>query len=282
MGELNSIKPRLSPQEVPQFSQYAARSLNAMALQCGSTPQDLIERFEKQPVTRDSMRSRLEKIDAPEMLDIVMRQLRREVMTALIVRDLSARADFQEVVSTVTALAEETVSAAVRVHSRKLAQRFGVPMGVSGAPQDLLVVGMGKLGGEELNVSSDIDLVFVYDEGGETQAVGEFSSARRLVTNHEFFDRLARRVIASINEIDGTGFVFRVDMRLRPFGDSGPLVISWQCLKSISIARVATGSALPGSKDALSTVGFLLVKRTLRRPSAISIRWCGLLCFGNT
>ena len=55
MGELNSIKPRLSPQEVPQFSQYAARSLNAMALQCGSTPQDLIERFEKQPVTRDSM-----------------------------------------------------------------------------------------------------------------------------------------------------------------------------------------------------------------------------------
>ena len=103
MGELNSIKPRLSPQEVPQFSQYAARSLNAMALQCGSTPQDLIERFEKQPVTRDSMRSRLEKIDDPEMLDIVMRQLRREVMTALIVRDLSARADFQEVVSTVTA-----------------------------------------------------------------------------------------------------------------------------------------------------------------------------------
>ena len=226
MGELNSIKPRLSPQEVPQFSQYAARSLNAMALQCGSTPQDLIERFEKQPVTRDSMRSHLEKIDAPEMLDIVMRQLRREVMTALIVRDLSARADFQEVVSTVTALAEEAVSAAVRVHSRKLAQRFGVPMGVSGAPQDLLVVGMGKLGGEELNVSSDIDLVFVYDEGGETQAVGEFSSARRQVTNHEFFDRLARRVIASINEIDGTGFVFRVDMRLRPFGDSGPLVIS--------------------------------------------------------
>ena len=69
------------------------------------------------------------------MLDIVMRQLRREVMTALIVRDLSARADFQEVVSTVTALAEETVSAAVRVHSRKLAQRFGVPMGVSGAPR---------------------------------------------------------------------------------------------------------------------------------------------------
>lgn len=226
MGELNSTKPRLTPQEVPQFSQYAARSLNAMALQSGTTVQDLIERFQKEPVTREAMRSRLEKIDDPEMLDMVMRQLRREVMTTLIVRDLTAHADFHEVVGTVTALAEETVSAAVRVHSRKLAQRFGVPVGVSGEPQDLLVVGMGKLGGEELNVSSDIDLVFVYDEGGETQAIGEFASARRQVTNHEFFDRLARRVIASINEIDGTGFVFRVDMRLRPFGDSGPLVIS--------------------------------------------------------
>ena len=131
MGELNSTKPRLTPQEVPQFSQYAARSLNAMALQSGTTVQDLIERFQKEPVTREAMRSRLENIDDPEMLDMVMRQLRREVMTTLIVRDLTAHADFHEVVSTVTALAEETVSAAVRVHSRKLAQRFGVPVGVS-------------------------------------------------------------------------------------------------------------------------------------------------------
>ena len=128
MGELNSTKPRLTPQEVPQFSQYAARSLNAMTLQSGTTVQDLIERFQKEPVTREAMRSRLEKIDDPEMLDMVMRQLRREVMTTLIVRDLTAHADFHEVVGTVTALAEETVSAAVRVHSRKLAQRFGVPL----------------------------------------------------------------------------------------------------------------------------------------------------------
>lgn len=217
---------RLTPQEVPQYSQYAARALNAMALRSGTTSEALVDGFLKQPFEREKMRERLDRFDDPDLLDSAMRELRREVMTSLIVRDLTGCADFQEVVSTVTALAEETVSAAVCVHSRKLAQRFGVPVGVSGAAQDLMVVGMGKLGGEELNVSSDIDLVFVYDEGGETQAIGEFASARKQITNHEFFDKLARRVIASINEIDGTGFVFRVDMRLRPFGDSGPLVLS--------------------------------------------------------
>ena len=217
---------RLTPQEVPQYSQYAARALNAMALRSGTTTEALVDGFLKQPFERAKMRERLDRFDDPDLLDFAMRELRREVMTSLIVWDLTGCADFQEVVSTVTALAEETVSAAVRVHSRKLAQRFGVPVGISGDAQDLMVVGMGKLGGEELNVSSDIDLVFVYDEGGETQAIGEFASARKQITNHEFFDKLARRVIASINEIDGTGFVFRVDMRLRPFGDSGPLVLS--------------------------------------------------------
>lgn len=226
MSDTISEPQRLTPQEVPEYSLYACRALNAMAMRSSTTPEALIEGFMREPIARQAMRARLEPIDDPDMLDVSMRELRREVMTSLIVRDLTSRADFREVVSTVTALAEETLSAAVRVHSRQLAQRFGVPVGVSGQPQDLLVVGMGKLGGEELNVSSDIDLVFVYDEGGQTQAIGEFVQARRQIANHEFFDKLARRVIASINELDGTGFVFRVDMRLRPFGDSGPLVLS--------------------------------------------------------
>ncbi len=220
------LTPRLELQEVPKLSHYADRSLTAMALRSGTTPRELMQKLAQAPVTREDMRARLEKIDDLDLLDTAMRELRREVITTLIIRDLTARADFAEVTGTVTALAEETVSAAVRVHSRKLAERFGVPVGQSGEPQDLLVVGMGKLGGAELNVSSDIDLVFVYDEGGQTEARGEFANARRQVSNHEFFDKLAKRVIAAINELDGTGFVFRVDMRLRPFGDSGPLVLS--------------------------------------------------------
>lgn len=226
MSDSNLDTPRLTAQEVPLYSQYAARSLAAMSARSGTDAAVLVEHFMREPVTREIMRARLENIDEPELLDTAMRELRREVMTSLVVRDLTNHANFSEVVQTMTALAEETVSAAVRVHSRKLAERFGVPTGVSGQPQDLLVVGMGKLGGEELNVSSDIDLVFVYDEAGDTQPRGEFANARRQIANHEFFDKLARRVIASINELDGTGFVFRVDMRLRPFGDSGPLVLS--------------------------------------------------------
>ena len=222
---------RLTPQEVPQFSQYAARALHAMALRRATTPEAIVAGCLAQPVTRSDMRARLETIDDADLLDAAMRELRREVMCSIIVRDLTGRADFYEVTQTVTALAEETVSAAVRVHTRALARRFGVPVGESGTAQDLLVVGMGKLGGAELNVSSDIDLVFVYDEGGQTQAVGEYACARRQISNHEFFDKLAKRVIASLNETDGIGFVFRVDMRLRPFGDSGPLVLSSNMLE---------------------------------------------------
>ena len=114
-----------------QYSQYAARALNAMALRSGTTSEALVDGFLKQPFEREKMRERLDRFDDPDLLDSAMRELRREVMTSLIVRDLTGCADFQEVVSTVTALAEETVSAAVRVHSRKLAQRFGVPVGIS-------------------------------------------------------------------------------------------------------------------------------------------------------
>ena len=89
-----------------------------------------------------------------------------------------------------------------------------LPIGADGVPQDLLVVGMGKLGGGELNVSSDIDLIFVYDEDGETNG----ANVRRRISNHEFFAQLGRRVIALINDVTADGFVFRVDMRLRPNG----------------------------------------------------------------
>ena len=93
-------------------------------------------------------------------------------------------------------------------------------------PQDFLVVGMGKLGGQELNVSSDIDLVFVYDEQGRCRPTESCPNPRRELSNAEFFERLSKKVIAALSDISGAGFVFRVDMRLRPNGDSGPIVIS--------------------------------------------------------
>ncbi|MGZ9059979.1 MAG: hypothetical protein ACXW14_12130, partial [Burkholderiaceae bacterium] len=157
--------------------------------------------------------------DPVQRLTIALRRLRRRVMLTLIARDATGRAELTEVVTTMTLLAELALQTAIAAQARELAADHGMPTSADGVPQDLLVVGMGKLGGGELNVSSDIDLIFVYDEDGETVC----SNARRRLTNHEFFAQLGRRVIALLNDVTADGFVFRVDMRLRPNGSAGPL-----------------------------------------------------------
>ena len=148
------------------------------------------------------------------------------MLLGLIARDVTGVAGLAEVMRTTTALAELALGSALSLHARELARAHGVPFSADDVPQDLLVVGMGKLGGGELNVSSDIDLVFVYDRDGTTRASDGQSEVRRPLTNQEFFERLGRRVIAALAEVTADGFVFRVDMRLRPNGDSGPLVVS--------------------------------------------------------
>jgi glutamate-ammonia-ligase adenylyltransferase len=164
-------------------------------------------------------------------LDAGLRRIRGQVFAALIDRDLDGRADVGEVMHTTTALAEAAIGAALAFHARRLAATHGVPFGgASGEPVDLLVVGMGKLGGGELNVSSDVDLIFVYGENGETRATAEFAQVRSLA-NEEFFGRLGRKLIATLAETTDDGFVFRVDMRLRPDGDAGPLVASLAMLE---------------------------------------------------
>ncbi len=150
------------------------------------------------------------------VLDAALRRLRRRVVLHALARDLTGRAALAEVCAAVTRLADVATAAAVSFHHAALAEVHGEPCSEDGVPQRLVVIGMGKLGGGELNVSSDVDLVFVYPEAGET-------TGPRRVANSEFFDRLGRRVITSLNDRTSDGFVFRVDMRLRPYGDSGPL-----------------------------------------------------------
>lgn len=171
--------------------------------------------------------------DEAQRLTIALRRLRQRVLVSLIARDATGRAALSEVVGTMTALAELAIRAVVAAHARDLAALHGTPVGADGAPQDLLVIGMGKLGGGELNVSSDIDLIFVYDEDGETNSQNE---SRRL-SNHEFFARLGRRVIAALNDLTAEGFVFRVDMRLRPNGSAGPLAVSNAMLEEYLMAQ---------------------------------------------
>ncbi len=160
-----------------------------------------------------------------------VRRVRKQVMVKLILRDLNGLGDLNEVMQAMTGLAEIVVQQAQVCLMKSLGAQFGSPIGaVSQTPQELLVIGMGKLGGGELNVSSDIDLIFVYAEDGETNGA-------RMLSNHEFFTRLGRRLINIINEATGDGYVFRVDMRLRPYGDSGPLVMSFAALEEYLVTQ---------------------------------------------
>ncbi len=160
-----------------------------------------------------------------------LRALRRRVMLRVIARDLAGLAPLDEVVATVSALADSTVGAAADWLERDFTARHGTPRGeAGGAPQQLHVIAMGKMGGFELNASSDIDLVMVYPEEGQTDGP-------RPLTNHEFFVRIAQRLTGVLSEITPEGFVFRVDNRLRPWGDAGPLAAGFDALEDYLITH---------------------------------------------
>ncbi len=164
-------------------------------------------------------------------LSRALRRLRKRVMLKLLARDLGGLANLDEVMATMTSLAELSVRRAQEHAMASLVQQFGTPTGSSSRQaQEMVVIGMGKLGGGELNVSSDIDLIFVYPEDGETDGP-------RPLGNHEFFSKLGRRLINLIHELTGEGYVFRVDMRLRPYGDSGPLVMSFAALEEYLVTQ---------------------------------------------
>jgi len=149
-----------------------------------------------------------------------LRELRRAEMVRIAWRDLTGAASLQETLAGLTAFADAAIRGARDFGVRALSDRFGRPRSAGGEELELVVLGMGKLGGGELNFSSDIDLVFAYPEGGETDG-------RKCIDNEEYFTRLGRVLIRILDAPTVEGFVFRVDMRLRPFGDAGPLVASF-------------------------------------------------------
>lgn len=158
-----------------------------------------------------------------------LRLCRQSVLARLIFRDLNGHADLAEVMKTISLFARFVVEQA-RLAGEHALSSFGQPKTAAGDLQRLLVVGMGKLGGDELNVSSDIDLIFIYPESGETDG-------RRSLSHQEYFTRLGKFIIKALNEVTAYGFVFRVDMRLRPFGDAGPLVMSFNVLENYLLTQ---------------------------------------------
>jgi glutamate-ammonia-ligase adenylyltransferase len=179
----------------------------------------------------EAMRAFIARTGADEArLRATLRQLRTWTLCHLIVRDLGGLADLAEVTETMTVLAEVTTQHAHDTLRTALVARYGEPRSAEGEAQELIIIGMGKLGGRELNVSSDIDLIFVYPEDGDT-------SGPKVLSNFEFFERLGKQIIAALAELTEHGQVFRVDMRLRPNGDSGPLVASFDMLENYFVTQ---------------------------------------------
>ena len=260
------MKPSLIPAE--QASRFYRHWLNA-------------DREKRESEIQSLIHSPLHRLDLPALLQHeigngfslprAMRRIRNLLICAIIERDLSGKADLSEVVETMTLFAEFAIRTHLDSLYEELTETHGTPVGAhSGKKQKMIVLGMGKLGGRELNVSSDIDLIFVYPENGETVAT---RSGQRTLSNQEFFTRLGKRFIKALSEIAEDGFTFRVDMALRPNGASGPLVASIGMVEQYLIVQGREweryawikARAITGDPEDIETLGHIVRPFIYRR-----------------
>ncbi|MBE9537817.1 MAG: bifunctional [glutamate--ammonia ligase]-adenylyl-L-tyrosine phosphorylase/[glutamate--ammonia-ligase] adenylyltransferase [Proteobacteria bacterium] len=207
------------------FVAQAARSRPAMLLhllQSGSLQRSLLATGEGEIL--EGLQLLLAEPDVE--LEQVLRRYRQSHMVRIVWRDFCRLADTTETIVDTSLLAEACIGEALEFSRRQLETRFGQPRGgSSGSAQQLIVLAMGKLGARELNVSSDIDLIFAFPEAGSTD------SPDASISNQEFFTKLGQVLVNALDKVTVDGFVFRVDMRLRPYGDSGALVSSFAALE---------------------------------------------------
>ncbi|MBA6363351.1 bifunctional [glutamate--ammonia ligase]-adenylyl-L-tyrosine phosphorylase/[glutamate--ammonia-ligase] adenylyltransferase, partial [Colwellia sp. BRX8-8] len=221
----------LSKQQLADFHQALMASdfiLNS-ALQC---PDIVVSLFSSERVYQTdcpNYQQMLTELIAPceseEQLHKILRQFRLQEMVNIAVADLLFDLELTLSLERLSELADQLILAALNWLTLLCQEKWGIPNSKNGEVQQLLVYGMGKLGGRELNFSSDIDLIFTYPEMGETQG------ARRSLDNQQFFIRLAQKLITALHQKTADGFVYRVDMRLRPFGESGPLVLTFNAME---------------------------------------------------
>ena len=206
-----------------RHSGYFRRSLQALSAAIGEdAARSRLAELARRALDDAAIEALAKSVAVRDDTGATLRRTRTWLMLTLIERDLGGAASLEEVCTTMTRFATFATGSALRRAAAGLAGRHGRPLDRQGRPQDLLAVGMGKAGGNELNVSSDLDLVFVYREDGESEGV---DGAGRIASS-EWMHRLARRAIELLADYTADGFVFRVDTRLRPNGDSGPLVVS--------------------------------------------------------
>ncbi|MFW5444091.1 MAG: bifunctional [glutamate--ammonia ligase]-adenylyl-L-tyrosine phosphorylase/[glutamate--ammonia-ligase] adenylyltransferase [Methylococcaceae bacterium] len=169
-------------------------------------------------------------IDSEKTLMLVLRQFRCREMVRIAWRDLAGWSDLEETLSDLTELAEVCIQFALDYLYQQACERRGVPTTEEGTSINIVVLGMGKLGAWELNYSSDIDLIFSYAEDGVL-------NDRKETTYGEFFSRICRSLVKVLDEITADGFVFRTDIRLRPFGDSGPILMTFDGMESYYLTQ---------------------------------------------
>ena len=175
---------------------------------------------------QDSLQSILAPLETEEQLHKAVRCFRQREQVRLIWRDLTRASDMRTTTRELSWLADACVEQVMDWLYVPACERWGTPTGRhSKKPLRMVVLGMGKLGANELNLSSDIDLIFVYPENGETEG------SKKCLENQEFFIRLGKKLIQALDNLTFDGFVFRVDMRLRPFGSAGPLAISFDAME---------------------------------------------------
>ena len=166
-----------------------------------------------------------------EQLSQCLRVFRRREMIRIVWRDFTRQASMIETARDATLLAEACINGALDILHPLSCLQMGTPISHNGEEQRLVVLAMGKMGAHELNISSDIDLIFAYPESGQTEG-GE-----RSISNQEFFVRLGQKLIAALDRQTEDGFVFRVDMRLRPYGQSGALVLNFDALEEYYLTQ---------------------------------------------
>ncbi|MGZ5576831.1 MAG: bifunctional [glutamate--ammonia ligase]-adenylyl-L-tyrosine phosphorylase/[glutamate--ammonia-ligase] adenylyltransferase [Methylobacter sp.] len=154
-----------------------------------------------------------------------LRDFRRREMVRIAWRDLAGWAELAETLSELSHLADACIQYALDFLYKEACELRGTPLLSDGSPQQIVVLGMGKLGAYELNYSSDIDLIFAYAEDGVLPD-------RKETSYSEFFTRLCRNLVKVLDEITVDGFVFRTDIRLRPYGDSGPIIMTFDGMEN--------------------------------------------------
>lgn len=179
---------------------------------------------------RAMLHSALQGTDSEDQIQGVLRRYRNREMTRIAWRDIAGWAPLEETLADLTALAECCLDECLEYLYQQACRLRGTPLNRSGEPQRLVVLGMGKLGAWELNFSSDIDLIFAYEEDGVLPD-------KKQTSYGEFYTRLARSLLKALDEVTADGFVFRVDTRLRPFGDSGPLVMNFDGMEHYYLAQ---------------------------------------------